>query len=166
MARRLDGFEAKPSRRRVATATATEVPAVLDLLAACLLSGASVESALRAVADAFAGPTGELLIATARLMSLGAPVETAWARCLDTPGWAGVGRAAVRAHYSGSALSDIFSRMAGDSRRRLRSLGGIAAARAGVRIVLPLGVCFLPAFVLLGVVPVIAGFAGALWGAH
>jgi pilus assembly protein TadC len=33
------------------------------------------------------------------------------------------------------------------------------AQRAGVLITVPLGLCFLPAFVCLGIVPVIAGLA-------
>jgi hypothetical protein len=33
-----------------------------------------------------------------------------------------------------------------------------------VRLVLPLGLCFLPAFVLLGVVPVVAAAGGGLLG--
>ncbi len=36
--------------------------------------------------------------------------------------------------------------------------------RAGVLIAGPLGLCFLPAFVLLGVVPVVAGLAGEVFG--
>ena len=37
-----------------------------------------------------------------------------------------------------------------------------AARRVGVLAVAPLGLCFLPAFVLLGVVPVVIGLAGPL----
>jgi hypothetical protein len=33
-----------------------------------------------------------------------------------------------------------------------------------VRTVLPLGLCFLPAFILLGIVPVVAGLAGDIFG--
>ncbi|WP_418606028.1 hypothetical protein [Georgenia sp. SUBG003] len=39
-----------------------------------------------------------------------------------------------------------------------------AAARLGVRLVLPLGLCFLPAFVLLGLVPVVLAAGGAVLG--
>jgi hypothetical protein len=59
------------------------------------------------------------------------------------------------------------------SRRRCRGwppkrapTPGSAASRrrggSGVLAVAPLGLCFLPAFVLLGVVPVVAGLAGPL----
>jgi hypothetical protein len=36
-----------------------------------------------------------------------------------------------------------------------------AARSAGVRAVAPLGLCFLPAFVLVGVVPTVVGLATA-----
>jgi pilus assembly protein TadC len=36
--------------------------------------------------------------------------------------------------------------------------------RAGVRVLAPLGLCFLPAFVCLGVVPLVIGIAGDVLG--
>lgn len=37
-------------------------------------------------------------------------------------------------------------------------------ARLGVRLVLPLGLCLLPAFVLLGIVPFVLSLGGRLLG--
>ncbi|MDO3640328.1 type II secretion system F family protein, partial [Mycolicibacterium sp. KC 300] len=37
---------------------------------------------------------------------------------------------------------------------------GAAAERASVLIAAPLGLCYLPAFLCLGIVPVVAGLAG------
>ncbi|NJA60175.1 translation initiation factor IF-2, partial [Streptomyces sp. NEAU-H3] len=37
-----------------------------------------------------------------------------------------------------------------------------AARRAGVLVTAPLGLCFLPAFLILGVAPVLLGLAGEL----
>jgi len=140
------------------------VPAALDVLAACLYSGAAVEHALSCVAAAFDGEIADLLSGAARLLALGAPVETAWAAALGDPQWASVARSIVRAHYSGAPLTDVLSRAAAERRRALRAQAQAAASKASVRAVLPLGTCFLPAFALLGVVPVVAGFATALWG--
>jgi hypothetical protein len=142
--------------------SAAEVPAALDVLAACLSAGATMEGALFAVAQAFGGRTGRTLSAVAALSAWGAPVETAWAECLDVPAWAAVARAVIRASHSGAALTDVLTQQATDCRRALRTSAAAAAQRAGVRAVLPLGLCFLPAFVLVGVVPVVAGFADAL----
>jgi pilus assembly protein TadC len=141
---------------------AAEVPAALDVLAACLAAGSTVEHALAGVAEAFGGPTGRTLTAVAALSSWGAPVETAWAGCLDEPAWAAVARAVIRASHSGAALTDVLTHQAIDCRRALRASAAAVAQRAGVRAVLPLGLCFLPAFVLAGVVPVVAGFVRSL----
>jgi Flp pilus assembly protein TadB len=140
-----------------------QLPAALDLLAACLSAGAAPERALAAVGVAFEGEVGTVLSSVARLAALGAPVETAWSACSADRRWAPVARAVIRAHWSGAALTDVLTHLADDRRRALRADAQAAAQRAGVRAVLPLGVCFLPAFVLVGVVPVVAGFAHALW---
>jgi len=140
----------------------TALPAALDLLAACLSAGATLDHALGSVANAFGGDTGELLGGIGRLAALGAPPEQAWAVALGDPHWAPVARAVVRAHYSGAALTEVLAKVADDRRRALRADAEVAAARASVRAVLPLGLCFLPAFVLVGVVPVVAGFVGSL----
>jgi pilus assembly protein TadC len=146
-----------------AQSPARQIPAALDLLAACLSAGAAPAQALAAVGGAFDGEVGATLSAVARLTTLGAPIETAWSACLRDRRWAPIARAVVRAHYSGAALTDVLAHQAADRRRALRADAEAAAQRAGVRAVLPLGVCFLPAFVLVGVVPVVAGFAHALW---
>jgi pilus assembly protein TadC len=140
-----------------------QLPAALDLLAACLSAGAAPEHALAAVGAAFEAEVGAVLSSVARLAALGAPVETAWSACLADRRWAPVARAVIRARWSGAALTDVLTHLADDRRRALRADAQAAAQRAGVRAVLPLGVCFLPAFVLVGVVPVVAGFAHALW---
>lgn len=44
-----------------------------------------------------------------------------------------------------------------------RGLQPYAPRRVGVLAVAPLGLCFLPAFVLLGIVPVVVGLAGPLF---
>ena len=44
------------------------------------------------------------------------------------------------------------------------NVGVEAAGRLGVRLVLPLGLCHLPAFILIGVVPVLLSTGVALLG--
>lgn len=122
-----------------------------------------LESALAAVADAFDGPIGALLTDISRQTAFGAAPEDAWSAALRDQHWAPVARAVIRAHHSGAALTDVLSRAAGDLRRDLHTRAQAAAARASVKAVLPLGLCFLPAFLLVGVVPVVAGFTTSLW---
>jgi Flp pilus assembly protein TadB len=149
--------------RQPTESVARQIPAALDLVAACLSAGAAPAHAMAAVGAAFGGEVGAVLVAVARLAMLGAPIETAWSGCFSDQRWAPIARAVIRAHYSGAALTDVLVHLADDRRRALRADAQAAAQRAGVRAVLPLGVCFLPAFVLVGVVPVVAGFAQALW---
>jgi pilus assembly protein TadC len=152
------------SRRSKGSASVgRQLPVALDLLAACLAAGAAPAQAFAAVGEAFDGEVGIVLSSVARLLMLGAPVENAWSTCLADPRWSPVARAVIRAHHSGAALTDVLVHLADDRRRALRTDAQAAAERAGIAIVLPLGACFLPAFVLVGVVPVVAGFAHALW---
>lgn len=148
----------------IAQSTDALVPSALDVLAACLYSGAPMDHALLAAAAAFDGEIGDLLGGVGRRSALGAPAEVAWEPAFSDPRWANAARSIVRAHYSGAPLTDVLSRTADERRRDLRAAAHAAANKASVRAVLPLGVCFLPAFVLVGVVPVIAGFASTLWG--
>jgi pilus assembly protein TadC len=148
--------------RRPPDVTVRQVPAALDLLAACLAAGATPGQALVSVGTAFEGDVGAMLSGVAALTALGAPVETAWSEGSRDPRWAAVARALIRAHYSGAALTDVLEHLADDRRRAIRTTAQAAAQRAGIKAVLPLGVCFLPAFVLVGVVPVVAGFAQAM----
>ena len=149
--------------RRDGFAAGALVASALDVLAACLYSGAPLERALHSVAGAFGDPVATVLGAAARQLALGAPPELAWTAALADPRWSPAARAIVRAHYSGAPLTDVLSRTADEQRRELRLAAEAGASRAAVRAVLPLGVCFLPAFVLVGIVPVVAGFAGSLW---
>ena len=89
---------------------------------------------------------------------LGAEPRRAWA---DVPGeLAGLGRVLVRAGESGAAVVPALRTLAADSRTAARGDADAAVRRAGVWVLAPLGVCFLPAFLCLGVVPLILGIAG------
>jgi pilus assembly protein TadC len=145
---------------------AGQIPAALDLLAACLSAGAAPTQAMAAVGRCFDGEVGGVLSSVASLSALGASPEVAWSTAIEANGherWTPVARAIIRAHHSGAALTEVLVHLADDRRRWLRSTARSAAERAGVKAVLPLGLCFLPAFVLVGVVPVVAGFARTLW---
>jgi pilus assembly protein TadC len=60
-------------------------------------------------------------------------------------------------------LVDVLPVIAEELRRDARVRAEAAARSAGVRAVLPLVACFLPAFLLIGVVPVVASLAQSLW---
>jgi pilus assembly protein TadC len=139
---------------------AADLPIGADLLAAALRAGAPIDRAVAAVADALQGPLGERLAAVARSLRLGADPEEAWEHLDAVPGGRRLSAAAVRSSASGAALAGAFARIADDLRADRAVATESAARRAGVLIVVPLGLCFLPAFILAGLVPVIVALLG------
>lgn len=147
---------------RRAAAARSDLPFVLEMLAACLRAGATTEAALGAVASAADGLLAESFRAVLAALRAGADPRDAWARLADLPAGGRVAAAAARSAESGAALSAALARVA-DGLREARAVEVEAAARrAAVLIVLPLGLCFLPAFVLAGVMPVVLSVLGGL----
>ncbi|GAA1658616.1 hypothetical protein GCM10009765_05020 [Fodinicola feengrottensis] len=139
------------------------LPLVADLLAAALRAGATTDRALKVVAEAVGGPLGDRLGAVGAALAMGAPPEEAWQPLHDLPNAAALARAGIRSAESGAALADTAASVADRLRGEADAAAEAAARRSGVLIVLPLGLCFLPAFVLLGVVPVVGSvLAGVL----
>jgi pilus assembly protein TadC len=161
----LDRLEPAEERRRRQRLRA-DLPLLLDLLAACLAGGATLPEAAGAVAAAVGGPAGERLAVVTSALRVGTSPADAWAALAgpapDDDPLAPVSRALARAAEGGAPVAGAVARLATDARLRAKADGEAAARRAGVLAVAPLGLCFLPAFVLLGVVPVIAGLAGPL----
>jgi pilus assembly protein TadC len=151
----------EPADVRAARQRAVEdLPLGADLLAAVLRAGAPVDRAVSAVADALGGPLGERLDRVGRSLRLGAEPPEAWAHLAGVPGADRLVAAAVRSSASGGALAGALTRLADDLRGDRSVAVEAAAHRAGVLIVLPLGLCFLPAFVLAGLVPVVVAVLG------
>jgi pilus assembly protein TadC len=69
-------------------------------------------------------------------------------------------RLARRSATSGAALADGVAELADQSRHEAADAARAAAERASVLIAGPLGLCYLPAFLCLGIIPVVAGLAG------
>lgn len=144
-------------------AVAAELPLALDLLAACLAGGAAPAAAVAAVAAAFPGACGDRLARVASGLRLGAAPAAAWSALGTGRDAAGAtARALARAADGGAPVAATVQQVAHDARRAQAAERHRRAARVGVWAVLPLGVCFLPAFVLLGVVPAVVGLAGPI----
>lgn len=144
------------------TALVRDLPAACDLLAVCLSAGMPLIGALAAVATAVPGPVGDELARVAALGRLGADPHRAWA---DVPEQLrALGRILQRAADSGAGAVSALGLLAADVRARAMSDTEVAVRRAGIRVLAPLGLCFLPAFVCLGVVPLVLGIAGDVLG--
>ncbi|NUT32199.1 MAG: secretion system protein, partial [Hamadaea sp.] len=114
------------------------------------------------LAVASALPLGERLTRVGRALRLGAPAESAWRHLSDLDGAARLVTTAVRSAGSGAALAAGLQRIAGDLRADEADRVEARARRAAVLLVLPLGLCFLPAFVLAGLTPVVIAVVGEL----
>ncbi|MDQ3763361.1 MAG: type II secretion system F family protein [Actinomycetota bacterium] len=133
-----------------------------ELLAACLRAGVPVPVAVQAVAEDLDAPAGPALRRTAGLLALGADPTQAWQPALECPVTVRLARAARRSGRSGIALAESLTRLAAETRAGAREQFEARAQRAGVLIAAPLGLCFLPAFLAIGVVPVLIGLATGL----
>ncbi len=150
--------------RRTRAVIAAELPTAVGLLAATLAAGADPATCLAGVAAAVGGTTGERLQLVATELRLGAPPDAAWAAAIADGGdpLAPVRDAFAAAGDDGSALAVRLARLADSALEAAAATSLAAAERVGVRAVLPLGLCFLPAFVAVGVVPVVAAALGGL----
>ena len=135
--------------------------ASLDVLAACLSSGMAVASAAAATGESAPRALADVLNRAASLLALGAAPATAWSAPQSSPDqrMAALQRLAVRSAASGAALAHGVANLADEARLDAGDEARAAAERASVLIAGPLGLCYLPAFVCLGIVPVIAGLA-------
>jgi hypothetical protein len=139
-----------------------DLPAASDLLAVCLSAGLPVEGALEAVGGTMGGPLGAELRSVAALSRLGADPRRAWAD--SPPELAALARVLVRAGESGAMVAGALRTLAADSRAGARAATQAAVQRAGVWVLAPLGACFLPAFLCLGVAPLVLGIADDVLG--
>jgi pilus assembly protein TadC len=121
-----------------------------------------VPVALAAVCAGLGEPAGGLLHRTAQLLALGADPAQAWQPAMDCAATARLARAALRSCHSGAALAESLTRLATEVRAGARAQSEARAQRAGVLIAAPLGLCFLPAFLATGVIPVLLGLASGL----
>lgn len=152
----------QPDRAQVAERQLVrgDLPFCADLLAAALSAGAPPAVAAGCVGDAAGGPLSDRFTRVARALRLGAPATEAWAYLGDSDGARRIAKAAIRSQHSGAAFAGSLRRVADDLRSDLLVHADADARRAGVFIVLPLGLCFLPAFVLTGLVPVLVALLG------
>ena len=136
---------------------AVEVAGVIELLALTLRGGAGLVEAMEAVADRVGGPLGMHLQTVAAAGRWGVDDATAWASVPSA--WQPAARALRMATSAGVPPANALVGAAEEVRRAEQQRLEVATATLGVRIVLPLGLVFLPAFILTTVVPVVLSLA-------
>jgi Flp pilus assembly protein TadB len=145
-------------RRDRARVSPADLALTVDVLGGCLAAGASTPAAVAAAGVGAPADVAATLAAASLALSRGEDPAVAWSaveKCV--PQLAAVARLCSRAATTGAATADELHRIAA----ALRAAGDVSRRRrlqqASVWLVLPLGLCFLPAFVLVGVVPLIVG---------
>ncbi|MDW4905049.1 type II secretion system F family protein [Streptomyces sp. ADMS] len=143
---------------------ARQLPLAADLLAACIAAGAGPVIAAQAVGEALAGPVGERLARGAAEVRLGGEPAEAWRRLASIPGAGPLATLLERADESGVPAAGPVARLAADTRADWGRSATERARRAAVMVTAPVGLCFLPAFIAVGVLPVVMGLADGLLG--
>jgi Flp pilus assembly protein TadB len=138
-------------------AIARDLPAAAELLAACTLVGTPLDRGLEVVTDALGGPLADRLQRVLVKLELGADPVTVWRQVGQDPAMATLARTLVRALESGAPPAEGLARLAADRRRDQRAQMQSRARAVGVKAAGPLAACFLPAFMLIGVVPMVIG---------
>jgi tight adherence protein C len=150
--------------RRLAVRSAA-APAVLDLLGAALRAGLNPHKAVLRVAERAPDVLHEDLGLAAAVLRLGGTPAAALREAADRSGLDELRAAAAAleaAERWGAPPAEALAARAEALRTRARLQAEAAAGQAAVRLAFPLVLCFLPAFILLTVVPTVAGSLHAL----
>jgi pilus assembly protein TadC len=157
LAARLLRSDPDRAERTAADKLAPSWPWTLDLLAACMRAGAPFPQAAFAVAEADDPEIGERLNRFAGAIHLGATAAEALPELGRLPGAERLARQLDRSGDSGAAIAAGLEQLAASIRSDLRTRTEERAGRAAVALVGPLCLCFLPAFVIAGIGPVVLG---------
>lgn len=129
---------------------------MLELVAAMLDAGAGIGRSLELVAASAAPQYRDSLRPVVSALAIGADWETAWrSSAVRLPGILDLRDALGFAALTGAPSSAILYAQAARLRRERFRAAEKRAASLGVKLVVPLGLCSLPAFICLGVVPVL-----------
>lgn len=144
---------------RTATGQREDEPVIALLLAAALTAGVPPRVAARSVGRALGGGVGERLRRRAAVATLGAPAQDAWTPAMgeESAFERRLGGVLSATEQGGLAPVEALHALGAQAAAEIAAERSEVARTIGVRSVAPLGLCFLPAFVLVGVVPAAAG---------
>jgi pilus assembly protein TadC len=129
---------------------------MLELVAAMLDAGSGIGRSLELVAASASEEYSKALRPVVSALAIGADWETAWRSSeVRLPEILELRDALGFAALTGAPSSAILYAQAARLRRQRFRAAEKRAASLGVKLVIPLGLCSLPAFICLGVVPVL-----------
>jgi Flp pilus assembly protein TadB len=159
--RAVAGAEPVEVRRRRAQVRA-DLPLLVLFLATALRAGAATSGAVRQAAASLPGPAADRLLLTADQLTLGVPPDRVWSTLAGDPELGALGTTLARAERTGAPVAAVVERLADDLATAARAEVEDRARAVGVRAAVPLGVCLLPSFLLLGIVPLVASLVAGL----
>jgi Flp pilus assembly protein TadB len=148
--------------RRRRDAVRRDLPHVVELFGATLRAGAAPAEGIALVCAALPGVAGDRLSGVAARLALGLDPVEVWSSLTDDPQLGRLGRTLARAHATGAPVVASVERLADDLARTARADTEERARAVGVKAALPLGLCLLPAFVLIGIVPLVVALLATL----
>jgi Flp pilus assembly protein TadB len=139
-----------------------DLPHVVALFAATLRAGAAPSDGIALVCTALPGAAADRLAVVAARLSLGLDPVQVWSSLADDPQLGRLGRTLARAQQSGAPVVAAVERLGDELERAARADTEERARAVGVKAAVPLGLCLLPAFVLIGIVPLVVALLASL----
>jgi Flp pilus assembly protein TadB len=156
------GRTESPSERRLRQEVRGDLPHLVDLLAAALRGGATPAAGVRLACEALPGAAADRLVGVTDRLELDVDPERVWMTLADDPDLAPLGRALARSHRTGAGVVSTVEKLADELGRSATAQVEERARAVGVRAALPLGLCLLPSFLLLGIVPLVVSMLSEL----
>ena len=158
-----DGQSERLAHEQVSTPS---LSLVLALLGVAVRQGASLPRALGVVGGLLPGPYGLRMVRVAHLLGRGNGWDLSWSGAIGDPDYGQSMRVLADCLEPSWRLgSSPLTRIETTLRQldyHARSVLARATAAITVRLLVPTGLCILPAFVLIGVIPCIAAFVGRI----
>lgn len=151
-----------PGVRAEREAARRDLVPIIELLASGLAAGSPAGKALDIACLALPGAAADRLSVVRAQLALGADPETSWTAVVHDEILAPLARTMARAQRTGAPIAGALGRLAADLAEQDRARVEDRARAVGVKAAVPLGVCLLPAFLLLGIVPVAAGLLSGI----
>ena len=139
-------------------ATNWEILQALEIIRLGIGSGMTIKDALQYARKHSPYPAGQELEQSLNQFRMGFPLSRGLEEIAKiNPGWRPIADGLITSLHTGSPIADqladvefvMQSHIDAEKLKRIKSVA--------VKSVLPLGLCFLPAFILLAVVPIVAG---------
>ncbi|AZA12278.1 type II secretion system F family protein [Corynebacterium gerontici] len=132
-----------------------ELAGDLELYVACVQAGLNPAAAVTAVAESATASTARAWEQTATMLHMGISAQQAWAPIANVQGLEGISAIGQTSSNSGASMESGLKGIAQQLQQGAEAHAVASAERAGVFIAMPLTVCFLPAFFVLGLLPVL-----------